>query len=180
MADYFYAIKRNWKQGFFLGLIDALVLFFLIFDFIYFQGAVGTYGMDLMYWAIVALGILYFFMRFYIYHLQITFELSIRKILKNALIFTTLGIKRNLLAALGMVLLTAICAAFIGVIISIFGLTLLPIPLLITLFFYLAAVSFMASYAAYPIIDRYMIAPYVNKNADGEEEHDPDELSEAE
>lgn len=180
MADYFYAIKRNWKQGFFLGLIDALVIFFLIFDFIYFQGAVGTYGMDLMYWAIVALGILYFFMRFYIYHLQITFELSIRKILKNALIFTTLGIKRNLLAALGMVLLTAICAAFIGVIISIFGLTLLPIPLLITLFFYLAAVSFMASYAAYPIIDRYMIAPYVNKNADGEEEHDPDELSEAE
>ena len=174
MSDYFYAIKRNLKQGFFLGLIDAVVLFLLIFDFIYFQGMVGSFGMDLMYWAILALAILYFFMRFYIYHLQITFELSIRKILKNALIFTTLGVKRNLMAALGMVLLTAICAAFIGVIISIFGLTLLPIPLLIVLFFYLAAVSFMASYAAYPIIDRYMIAPYVNQSSDGEEEPESD------
>ncbi len=179
MSDYFYAIKRNLKQGFFLGLIDAVVLFLLIFDFIYFQGMVGSFGMDLMYWAILALAILYFFMRFYIYHLLITFELSIRKILKNALIFTTLGVKRNLMAALGMVLLTAICAAFIGVIISIFGLTLLPIPLLIVLFFYLAAASFMASYAAYPIIDRYMIAPYVNQSSDGEEEPESD-LSDAE
>ena len=170
LSDYFYAIKRNLKQGFFLGLIDAVVLFLLVFDFIYFQGVVGSFGMDLMYWAILALGILYFFMRFYIYHLQITFELSIRKILKNALIFTTLGVKRNLLAALGMVLLTAVCAAIIGVVISIFGLTLLPIPLLLTLFFYLGAASFMASYAAYPIIDRYMIAPYVNQATDTEED----------
>ena len=174
MSDYFYAIKKNLKQGFFLGLIDLVILFLLVFDFIYFQGVVGSYGMDLMYWAILALGILYFFMRFYIYHLQITFELSIRKILKNALIFTTLGIKRNLLAALGMVLLTAICAAFIGIIISIFGLTLLPIPLLLTLFFYLGATSFMASYAAYPIIDRYMIAPYVKNTTDDAEELEPD------
>ena len=174
MSDYFYAIKKNLKQGFFLGLLDAVILFLLIFDFIYFQGVVGSFGMDLMYWAILALGILYFFMRFYIYHLQITFELSIRKILKNALIFTTLGIKRNLLAALGMVLLTAICAAFIGIIISIFGLTLLPIPLLLTLFFYLGATSFMASYAAYPIIDRYMIAPYAKQTNEGEEELESD------
>jgi len=180
MTDYFYAIKRNLKQGFFLGLIDAIVLFLLGFDFIYFQGMVGSFGMDLMYWAIIALGILYFFMRFYIYHLQITFELSIRKILKNALIFTTLGIKRNLLATLGMVLLTAICATFIGVIISIFGLTLLPIPLLISLFFYLASTAFMAAYAAYPIIDRYMIAPYVNQTNDEDEEEPGSDLSDAE
>ena len=179
MSDYFYAIKRNFKQGFFLGLIDAVVLFLLIFDFIYFQGMVGSFGMDLMYWAILALGILYFFMRFYIYHLQITFELSIRKILKNALIFTTLGVKRNLMAALGMVLLTVVCAVFIGVVISIFGLTALPVPLMISLLFYLAAVSFMASYAAYPIIDRYMIAPYIKQSSDDEEEPESD-LTDAE
>ena len=140
---------------------------------------VGSFGMDLMYWAILALGILYFFMRFYIYHLQITFELSIRKILKNALIFTTLGVKRNLMAALGMVLLTVVCAVFIGVVISIFGLTALPVPLMISLLFYLAAVSFMASYAAYPIIDRYMIAPYIKQSSDDEEEPESD-LTDAE
>ncbi len=180
LSDYFYAIKRNFKQGFFLGLIDAVILFLLIFDFIYFRGMVGSFGMDLMYWAIIALGILYFFMRFYIYHLQITFELSIRKILKNALIFTTLGIKRNLMATLGMVLLTVICAAIIGVVISI-SFVLLPIPLLLTLFFYLAATAFMAAYAAYPIIDRYMIAPYVKQTNDEVDEEEPaSDLSDAE
>ncbi len=169
-SDYFYAIKRNWKQGFFLGLLDAAVLFFLGFDFIYFQGMVGSFAMDVMYWAIIALAILYFFMRFYIYHLQITFELSIRKILKNALIFTTLGIKRNLMAFLGMVVMTAISIALIAVVVMIFGLNLLPIPVLIVLFIYFSSTAFMAAYAAYPIIDRYMIAPYVDQEKDEEAE----------
>ena len=172
LTDYFYAIKRNWKQGLLLGLLDAAVLFFLGFDFLYFQGQVGSFGTDVMYWAIIALIILYFFMRFYIYHLQITFELSIRKILKNALIFTTLGIKRNLMALLGMVSLTAIVVGLVAVIVSVFGLNLLPIPLMISIFIYLSATAFMAAYAAYPIIDRYMIAPYVNSEdaENGDEE----------
>ncbi len=169
-SDYFYAIKRNWKQGFFLGLLDVAVLFFLGFDFLYFQGMVGSFGMDLMYWAIIALAILYFFMRFYIYLLQITFELSIRKILKNALIFTTLGIKRNLMAFLGMIVFTAIAIALVAVVVMIFGLNLLPIPLLIVLFVYFASTAFMAAYAAYPIIDRYMIAPYADQEENEEDE----------
>lgn len=171
LSDYFYAIKRNWKQGLFLGLLDAAVIFFLGFDFFYFQGVVGNFAMDFMYWAIIALAILYFFMRFYIYLLQITFELSIRKILKNALIFTTLGIKRNLMAFLGMILLTVIAVALIAVVIMLFGLNLLPIPLLPILFVYFASTAFMAAYAAYPIIDRYMIAPYVK--AEDEEAETP-------
>ena len=118
----------------------------------------------------LALAILYFFMRFYIYHLQITFELSIRKILKNALIFTTLGIKRNLMALLGMVLLTAIVVGLVALTIGLFGMNLLPIPVMISLMIYLAATAFISSYAAYPIIDRYMIAPFVsNEESDVEE-----------
>ena len=163
LTDYFYAIKRNWKQGFFLGLLDAAVIFFLGFDFIYFRSMLGSFAMDFMYFAIIALAILYFFMRFYIYHLQITFELSIRKILKNALIFTTLGIKRNVMAALGMICMTAISAALVAVVVILFGLNVLPIPLLIVLFTYFSSTAFMAAYAAYPIIDRYMIAPYANQ-----------------
>ena len=172
LNDYFYAIKRNWKQGFFLGLLDAAVIFFLGFDFIYFQGMLGTFTMDLMYFAIIALGILYFFMRFYIYHLQITFELSIRKILKNALIFTTLGVKRNLMAFLGMVCFTAISAGLVAMIVLLFGLNLIPLPLMLVLLIYFAATAFMAAYAAYPIIDRYMIAPYAKDENEDEDEED--------
>lgn len=166
LSDYVYAIKRNWKQGFFLGLIDALILFFLGFDFMFFYTQTGTFKMDVMYFAIFAIAILYFFMRFYIYLLQITFNLNIRKIFKNALIFTTLGFKRNILAFLGIVALSAIVIACIALFAALFGGNI-AIPLILPFLYYLAFTSFMAAYAAYPIIDRYMIAPFVG-NADGD------------
>lgn len=168
-ADYFYAVKRNLKQGFFLGLLDFSVIFLLAFDFMFFWGRTGSFGQDLMFWAIAALAIIYFFMRFYLYLLQITFHLSIRKILKNALIFTTLGIKRNLMAFFGILLLAAFAIALIAFFVALFGLNMLAIPAILPFFYFLSFSSFMAAYAAYPIIDRYMIAPYVNSS---EEERD--------
>ena len=34
---------------------------------------------------------------------------------------------------------------------------------------YMAVVTFTSAYAAYPIIDRYMIAPYANQSEEAEE-----------
>ncbi|MBR3894465.1 MAG: DUF624 domain-containing protein [Clostridia bacterium] len=165
-SDYFYAIKRNFKQGFLLGLLDCLAIFLLLFDFMYFSSMGGSFWLDVGYFAIVALVILYFFMRFYIYLMLVTFELPIRKILKNALIFTILGFKRNIMALLGMVLVTAINIALFAV----FAMTPLSfaIPLILPFFYYLSVNAFTAAYAAYPIIDRYMIEPY--RGAEDEEE----------
>ena len=176
-SDYFYAIKRNWKQGFFLGLLDFSIIFLLVFDFMYLWGQTGSFGADLMFWGVSALAILYFFMRFYIYLLQITFHLSIRKILKNALIFTTLGIKRNLMAVLGMAILTAFAVALMALFVMMFGFNGLAIPVILPFFYYLAVNAFMSTYAAYPIIDRYMIAPY--QKVEGDDEYEEDEEANA-
>jgi len=43
------------------------------------------------------------------------------------------------------------------------------LPIILPFLWYMAAVTFTAAYAAYPVIDRYMIAPYINQ-ADEEEE----------
>lgn len=163
-SDYFYAIKRNLKPALLLGLLDFVVLFLLGFDIMYFWNQTGTFMLDVGFFAICVLCILYFFMRFYIYLLLVTFDLSIRKILKNALIFTMLGVKRNLMAVLGLVVITAI----VLVLFPLFAMTPLgiAIPLILPFLFYLAVTAFTTAYAAYPIIDRYMIAPYVNPNAD--------------
>lgn len=166
-SDYVYAVKRNWKQGFFLGLIDAAILFFLGFDFLFFYNQTGSFKMDVMYFAIFALIIIYFFMRFYVYLLQITFDLSIRKIFKNALIFSMLGIKRNLMGLIGITSLTAIAIALIALFAAMLGGNI-AIPLILPFLYYLAFTAFMAAYAAYPIIDRYMIAPYIGQSGDGE------------
>lgn len=178
-SDYFYAVKRNLKQGFFLGLIDLLVLFLAVFDFLYFNGSPDTFTNNVMFFGVVALSILYFFMRFYIYLLSVTFHLSIRKIFKNAIIFVTLGIKRNLMGALGIVVMTAINVVLFRLLMPLN----IAIPLILPFLYYLSFTAFTSAYAAYPIIDRYMIAPYAGKQEEeetAEEEGEAPELPENE
>ena len=159
-SDYFYAIKRNLKQGFFLGLIDAVILFTLGFDISYFWGRGGTFTLDVGFYLTIALIVLYFLMRFYIYLLIVTFDLSIYKILKNALIFSLLGFKRNIMGVLGIALITALHVMLLLLLIST---PLSGLPIILPFLWYMAAVTFTSAYAAYPVIDRYMIAPYANQ-----------------
>ena len=165
-SDYFYAIKRNFKQAFFLGLIDFVCSAVLIIDFLFFYYRTGSFGADFMYFAIFALALIYMAMRCYMYHLLITFDLSNLKILKNSLIFSVLGIKRNVMAFLGVLLLIGIHLLLI--------LWLLPmgisIPLVLPLVYLLAWIGFITTYAAYPIIDRYMIQPYNQEPSEEEME----------
>ena len=168
-SDYFYAIKRNLKQGFFLGLIDAVVLFTLGFDIAYFWGRTGTFTLDAGFYVTLALIVIYFLMRFYIYLMLVTFDLSIYKILKNALIFSMLGFKRNIMGVLGIALITGLHILLLFLLIST---PLSGLPIILPFLWYMAAVTFTSAYAAYPVIDRYMIAPYVGQT---EEEEEPAE-----
>jgi hypothetical protein len=103
-------------------------------------------------------------MRFYIYNLLITFDIKTFKLIKNAFIFSILGIGRNILAFLGIIILT-VFHVFLAILCIPMGIS---IPIILPFFYILAATAFMACYAAYPIIDRYMIAPYVTETNDEE------------
>ncbi len=154
-SDYFYGIRKNWKQALLLGTLDFAVIAILIIDYIaLFRGISIGFG-DIMIGVVFAIGIIYFFMRFYIYQLMITFEMKWTKILKNALIFTVLGIKRNLLAAIGIVLMIGL-----NLLLVLLLLPIMTIPLFLPCFYLFSFSGFMSVYAAYPIIDRYLIKPY--------------------
>ena len=156
-SDFFYAIKKNLKQGLLLGLFDFLVSTILIVDFLFFYQRTGAYGFDVMYFAILLLILIWIIMRFYLYNLLITFDMKTFKIIKHAFIFTILGFGRNILAVLG--------AALLIILHIILAWILLPagisIPIILPFFYIFAATAFMGTYAAYPVIDKYMIAPYV-------------------
>ena len=163
ISDYFYAIRRNLKQGFIMGLIDCVALFALGFDLIYFWNAPTTGANNVMYLLIFALIFIYGIMRFYTYLMMVTFDMKLSKIFKNALIFTVMGFKRNILALLGMGLLTGIFAAlilFLGRTVPAFYI----IPFLCLMGF----CGFMYTFAAYPVIEKYMIAPVTKPTTDGE------------
>ena len=172
-SDYFYAIKRNFKQGFLLGLIDAACIVVLIVDFIYFSGVGGTFGLDFMYFVILALVIIYSVMRFYIYTLLVTFDIKNFKLLKNALIFSILGIKRNIMAILGIALLLALHVLLLVLFIPV-GIS---IPLILPFVYIIATFGFITTYAAYPVIEKYMITPYQEK-AEEQDSDSYDEITE--
>ena len=61
----------------------------------------------------------------------------------------------------------------------VFGFNTIALPAILPFLYFLSFTAFMATYAAYPIIDRYMIAPYAETIADegedeGEEAPSPD------
>lgn len=154
--DFWYAIRRNFKQGFFFGVLDLLVLVLLPYNvLILAQG--GGFGNGILFWLNIVFGVLYLAMRSYIYIQMVTFDLSLYKILKNSLIFSIVGFKRNFLAFVGKLLLVLITVAlaYSGVLFS------LAIVLPFLLLF--ANGAYMGVYAAYYKIEELMIKPYLKE-----------------
>ena len=155
-SDYFYAIRRNLKQSLLFGILDCLFIVVLLFDFYYFSTLEDIFYIGILYMVFLVLLFVYLVMRFYLYLMMLTFDLSIKKLLKNALIFTMLGIKRNFMAVLGIFAVIALNVAILVPCLS-FGFS---VPLILPLFYFPALSGFIATYAAWPNIQRYMIDSY--------------------
>lgn len=163
-SDFIYAIRRNWKQALPFGILDAILLALIPFDILYLISSPEA-ASGLFLGATIVIALVYFWMRFYIYMQMVTFDLSIFKILKNSLIFTLLGLKRNLVATLGIILLIflnlMLAFGFYGILSA--AAILFPAVLLFS------NGAFMAAYASYYKMKEIMIDPYT-KSAPPEED----------
>lgn len=171
-SDFWYAIKRNWKQALPFGIVDGLIHILLIFNVYDFINREQSWFVSTVMWVNIVILVLYFFMRPYIYVQMVTFELSIYKMLKNALIFTLVGLKRNLLALVGIVILVGF------EILCLFGLggILLPIAVAAPLCLLFSAFAYMKVYAAYFKIKEVMIDPYYAEHPEEREEFSEDDI----
>lgn len=175
-SDFIYAIKRNWKQALPFGMIDGLINALLIFN-IYTTMSSANFATSMMFWSNVILIILYFFMRCYIYVQMVTFKLTVFKILKNSLIFALLGLKRNIMALLGAIVLIFFEIAFV------FGIggILLSLGVALPLMLMFSSMAYMKVYASYFKIKEIMIDPYYKEHPEEDpsriSEEDPEELS---
>ena len=159
-SDFKYAIKRNFKQAFWFGILDAILIVLIPFNIIYlYFSASGFYTTVLFYFTII-FSLIYLTMRFYIYLQMITFELTIFKILKNSLIFVVLGFKRNIMAFLGIVAMAVIDFFLIFG----FGGMLVPLGIAIPFLVMFSNGAFMSAYAAYHKMKEIMIDPYYDEN----------------
>ena len=168
-SDFWYAIRRNWKQGLVMGILDVLCLALLVGDMAIMLSD-GSSFMGVLVGVIFVFFILYLWMRPYLYLQVVTFDLSIFKIFKNALIFALLGIKRNIMALLGVVAMVLLAIlmlfGFYGVLIPVaFAFTVLIIP---------AFSGYMFNFAAYFKVKEIMIDPYLAEHP--EERGDNEEI----
>ena len=155
-SDFWYAIKRNWKQALPFGILDALINALLIFNIYTTVVTTNDFLTSMMFWANIVLVLLYFFMRSYFYIQMVTFNLSSFKILKNSLIFALVGMKRNILALLGTALfiLLEIMLVFSA------GGIFVSIAIILPFMMLFSTMAYMKVYASYFKIKELMIDPY--------------------
>ncbi len=153
LVDYFKAIKKNFWQSLFMGLVDVLVtVIFSYAVYFYSMQTLGGFGFQLMYYLALFFFLIYLMMRPFLYLLIVTFHLSFFKIIKNAYILTIAGIRRNITALIGGGLLIALNVVLF-IIFPPIG-AILPFILMVSL------LNFISVFAAYPTVKRLMIDPY--------------------
>ena len=157
--DFFGTIKKNLKQGLPLGVFDLLFLGVLTYDiWLFYQNYSASFLFTVLFFFSIAVMITYLFARPYLYMLCITFDLKFFKLIKNAVIFAFLGVKRNVLALLANAFLVFLTVAMMisGILMALA--VLLPIVILCGLSLYIGY------YASYKVIRKYMIDPYYDED----------------
>lgn len=154
--DFWYAIKRNFRQAIIFGIIDVLMIAMLVYDIMVYRLNVATSDIGLFMFIIsCGMAIIYFFARMYIYPMMITFDLSIFKLIKNGLFFSILGIKRNIMALFGVLAIVIIDFWLLQLV--------MPLGIILPFFIFFGLVWYICIYAAYPKIKEIMIDPYYNE-----------------
>ena len=165
-SDFKYALKRNLKQSIPFGMIDIGICALLLWN-MYSNITAGSFLTSFFFWTNVVIFIFYFFMRYYMYVQMVTFKLTVFKMMKNSLIFSLIGFKRNIVALFGILFFIAIEVLFLlGL-----GGVLVPLAIAAPLAIMFSTLAYMKVYASYYKIKEIMIDPYY-------EEH-PEERPEA-
>ncbi len=167
-TDFWERLASNFKQGLVVGILDILVWVSIV---LYLSAdlsgatALGQYLFVFRYVAILIF-IIYSVMRFYIYLIMVTFNMSVIAILRNSWIFSILGLVRNL------------CTIFFSLLV-ITVTFFIPLPMLALLT--CSLVGFITTFNAYPVVEKYMLKPR-QENEDGSItilENEAEEKSEA-
>lgn len=158
-SDFKDAIKNNLRQCIIVGAIDLLLSAAIVFDLLFFLANSQAVSFGLMLGASIVIAFVYFIMRFYIYPIMITFDLSIMKIFKNSFILALAGMKRNLPGILGVLVVVMLNWSVL--------LTYAPIGMLLPIVITFGTCIFIGIYTSYPKIKEVMIDPYYESDSPG-------------
>lgn len=173
--DFKEAFKENFLRAFLVGIVDVIayagiITGLLIYPMIVKDASVNASPVIYyaMYVITLSIGITFTIMNYYIYLMMVSTDLPMKSIIKNALALSYLAPRRNIIAFLVNVILPVIPLLLIINVNSqfIFILPFAPATL----------IGFTVCYCCYPIVQKYVIAPYYEANGEQNPES-PDYVS---
>lgn len=166
LSDFFETIKKNWKQSLVAGILNIIitVLLFWITNFYYGQydetgNFVHLVGLGLS----LSLTLIFIFMKFYLWTLVITFNLTLKQIYKNSFKFVFINFKGNLLCG---ICLLAVYAFYIAIILVVPYFIVWTIAALLAVCTLPAFRFLLIQYFVFPSIKKHMIDPYYEEHPD--------------
>ena len=105
-------------------------------------------SLSILQYLMLLIGIIYAMMHIYVYQMMVTFDLSLKDIMRNALIFALGKLPLN-------ILITLICGAI--VIASVIFNTVIGI--ILSAIITLSLIGYIIVFSVYPTIENYLIAP---------------------
>lgn len=166
-SDFKETAIKNMKQSLIISTINSLLTFIMLFSIrAYMILGSGNFIMTAGSALMVVLFIIFAIMNMYIYPIMITFDLKIKQIYKNALIFAVVKFLPNvgiLLLSVFLIILSFYFNPIIGIIIY--------------LFFTVSLIGFLTNFYVYPKLKKYMISR-IEEEEDEDDEEEEDEISE--
>jgi uncharacterized membrane protein YesL len=156
--EFFAAFKKHFKRTVILGIFSTIFSAAFAINLLIFYGNSLTdepypHATLLIAMNLVA-GILFFVLNTYIYPQIVCLDLSMRSIIKNALVLSMAGFKRNVVTVL----------VFAGVLM--FIILTLPASLIALPLAPFAQLAFLSVFNAYPAILRYIVNPYYEERGE--------------
>ena len=166
-ADFFETIKKNWKQALVVGILELVVGGIMAFAlYFYWMSAMTAEDFSFMSIIPVALSLfmvmMFVFTRYYLYLQMITFNMSLRQLIRNSVLFAMAGVKQNLVIT-GVLLV--IYVLMILLVWNFFWLSI-PIILAMLIFFLPAFRSFLIQFTIFPLVKKAIIDPYYKEHPD--------------
>lgn len=159
------AFKDNLKQSLIASSISTIITMVLLINIGFYATVyTGPIGTPL---AVVVSVVLFFFMsiQMYVYPMIVSLELPLRKIYKNALIFTIV----RLFPTIGIILVQLTVLLLIPMLLVSFGSSIgLSIAVVFYLCFAFAFAHFLGSFFAWYQIEKYIVTPQLKSDEDKE------------
>jgi len=168
LHDFFKAIKKNWKQGLIVQIINTVAYALLFFAIRYYwlsKDKLAILGLG----ACIALFVIYTFMNYFIWTLMITFNFSIKSLYSNSFKFAVINLKNNIICAVSVLLVYGINIGILFITdmfkISYFALF---VEIVLAVLFLPAFRFLIIQYCTFPSIKKLIIDPYYAQNPDAD------------